>query len=59
MSDKTYSPEDYERAFQSFAQQVRELSKVMKHFGKAAKIANRDIIRASRRPPLIHNGGKP
>lgn len=56
---KTGDARQFNESMQAVTRKMNDFSRAMKLLGKAVKIANRDIIRATRRPSLIHNGGKP
>ena len=53
------SQEDLEEAARATAATIARFAKAMDELGEMVRKLSRDLIRASRRPALIHNGGRP
>ena len=50
---------DLDEAFRSVSAAISRTTNALKEIGEIARKLNRDLIRAGRRPALIHNGRKP
>ena len=53
------SLEDINKAFIAMSAAIARTSKAVAEIGEVARRLNRDLIRASRRTALFHNGGRP
>jgi len=50
---------DVDEAFRAVSATLSRSAKAMAEIGEVVRRLNRDLIRANRRPALIHKGGRP